>query len=126
MKEYKKMGKLIYKNTIGCLAVPLLFIGFPILLIYVGGRFFTETSVGQFLGNVFIHGWIVFFIGCELLILCGIGYVIYSNVKDSTDNRTISIIAAIIGTIVFLWILNTLPKSCNSFNPDHVHFESFH
>lgn len=120
------MGKLIYKNTIGCLAVPLLFIGFPILLIYVGRRFFTETSVGQFLGNVFIYGWLLFFIGCGLLILYGIGYVIYSNVKDSTDNRTISIIAAIIGIILFIWILNTLPKSCDRYNPDHVHFESFH
>ncbi len=124
LQRKEKIEKL--KSNIGCILAPLFMLVVPILLFYYIGLFFTQTSVGQFIGDIFVYGFALFLIGVGLVIIFGIGYTIYSSINDSTNDGCLSFIGAILGILLFIWIISALPRSCSNFDPDHVHIEKFH
>lgn len=116
-------------NLKGCILLSLGFllamVGIIVLFYYIS-LFFTQTSVGQFIGDIFFYGFLLLLIGIGLFILFGIGSAIYSSISSSTDDGCLSFIGAILGILLFIWIISSIPRSCSNFDPDHVHYEKSH
>lgn len=126
MEEYakkqrakKRIQKI--KDNIGCFAAPILAFGLPFALFIGCCHVLETTEVGGVILNVWTWIWVICYFGTALFILIALGCCIYSMVKSASGSESVALLAAIVGVILFIFILTHLPEGCTHFDPDHVH-----
>lgn len=108
--KMKKEG--LFKKYWGCLLAPVLFIGFPLLFIYLSGFIF-ESEIGN---SIITTIGIVFVLGVAAYILFLIFGAAYGSTKANTDSGSLGFIAGLLAIVVFIGILMALDKCKSNVN----------
>lgn len=108
--KMKKGG--ILKRYWGCLLAPVLFIGFPLLFMYLSGFIF-ESEIGN---SIITTIGVVFVLGITACILFMIFGAAYGSTKANTGSGSLSFIAGLLAIVVFIGILMTLDKCKSNVN----------
>lgn len=124
-RKYKKEKerKQLISNLEGCLG-PILLIGGPLLLI-IGCHYVAETDIGQNIMNTWMVLWLVIYGVMALLVIFGLGSVVYYTAKSKIGSPELSLLLSIIVVTIFILIMCNLPGSCSHINIDHAHYDKF-